>query len=228
MCEFNLLDPTISSFEFGEKVCTGRTHDEVLNSSKPDKQIEYFWLTFKDSIIQYIGKQNAKNISTFSETLNTLQREKQYDMIVTEISKYMKFNINTICKFIIRSKQSTPILHLHTNITRWKNIDPSFQKVIDDSILIQFLFVLSRMIKKESDKYKHVLSFVIDVYMCEQLNIIKRKELFEYSVKNNICSVAELLLPDINLIEYFGEDIDKYKNMSTKKLIKKIASLAKL
>jgi hypothetical protein len=225
MCEFNLLDPTISSFEFGEKVRSSATHDEVLNSNKPDKQIEYFWLTFKDSIVQYIGKQNAQNISTFSEALNILQKENQYDTIMLEISKYMKSNINTICKFIIRSKQPAPILHLHTNITRWKNIDPSFQKVIDDSILIQFLFVLSRIIKKGSDKHVNVLDFVIDTYTCGQLNVIKRKELFEYAVKNNICSIVELLLPNIDLTEYFGEDIYKYKNISTKKLIRELVKL---
>lgn len=222
MCEFNLLDPAISSFEFGESTPTISTHNDILESDKPDKHMEYFWMTFKDSIIYFIGKKNAKNISTFSDMLNVLQKERQYETITLEISKFMKSNIDMLCKCVINSRQTTPMLHLHTNITRWKNIDPTFQKVINESILIQILLALSRMIKKGSDKFAQVLEFVVIIYTFSEINVIERIKLFEYAVKNNICSIAELLLPTIDLKTYFKEDIKKYKNINIKKLIKEI------
>lgn len=220
MCEINLLDPSISSIEFN----TEKTHNHILESNNPDKQMEYFWLTFKDSIISHIGEANRLKITNFSDKLNVLKENKKYEAIKEEISNYMKNNIGVICEFIIKSKKFVAIMHLHTNITRWKNIDESFQHYIENSVLVNFVFVLSKMYKKQHTSCDKVLNYVIENYV-DGNDAMKKKEFFEYSVKNNLCLVTELLLPDIDLRLYFKDEVSKYKNLGAKKLIKKLAEL---
>lgn len=221
MCEFNLLDPSISSVPFnGDEIDT--KHSTILKSENPDKHMEYFWVTFKDSIINYVGANDVRHIKNFSDRLNVLQKNKEYSIIFAEISKFMKTSINTICEHIIKSKDSSAICHLHTNITRWKNIDPEFSEVLEKNDIIKMLLLLSKLIKKKNDHYVVLNRMIIDSYLTSGTKEKGIKELFDFGVEHNICSLVEILLPSIDLRIYLGETAEKYKNMKSTKLIKEI------
>ena len=225
MCDFNLLDPCISSVIFdGVEINTKYSddHSDILKSENPDKHIEYFWVTFKDSILSHIGEDNSHRIKSFSKKLNDLQKKKEYNTIISEISDYMKKNINIICKCIINSNNMDTICHLHTNINRWKRIDPSFEEIINKDDIVKSVILLSKIIKKKNNHFIKVNKMIIDSFLISGTNKQKIKELFDFGIEHNICLIIEFLLNHVDLHVYLGEETDKYKMMRSSKLMKKL------
>ena len=60
---------------------------------KPDKQYEYFWITFKNAMCKYINNKLKDNFTEISSILNNLQKEQKYDIIFENISEFMNTNI---------------------------------------------------------------------------------------------------------------------------------------
>ena len=51
---------------------------EILKSSNPDKEIEFFWYTFKDSIKDFLNDNDQIEIDNLSDQLNKYQQEQKY------------------------------------------------------------------------------------------------------------------------------------------------------
>ena len=123
-------------------------YEHVLKTEKPDKEIEYFWLTFKKSIYPYVDKYEQKRIVEISSTLNKLQKEEQYSEIEYFISKYL----HDICFSILITKDVTEIDHLKTNIKRWENI--SKYKIFRRNNLVGVMLRIASSIKTRKNEYK--------------------------------------------------------------------------
>jgi len=95
-----------------------KTHENVLNSDKPDNKLEFFWLTFKDSIRNYINPTEVMELEEVSKKLNDLQNEERYD----EIEEYIKSHIEKIGYSMILNEDVYRLGHLETNLKRWNRL----------------------------------------------------------------------------------------------------------
>ena len=93
-------------------------HLEVLKAKKEDADIEFFWLTFKDSVKNYLDKKTQKIIQDLSNMLNQLQLEKKYE----EIQKVISNNLDEIAWRHVLTHDSYHGCHLITNLKRWRAI----------------------------------------------------------------------------------------------------------
>jgi hypothetical protein len=218
---FNLLDSVISGTEY----CIKSDHSDILNSKKPDKEIEYFWLTFKDSIIKYVHVKFAEYIKVLSNELNELQKLEKYDDIKNKISEFMHKYIELICKQIILKNDHYMITHLETNINRWIKYDSEFAKYIEKIFFVRATLVISKISKKKKDNISYIVSKVIELFNNDTYDIYL--DIFKYAVKNNMSLVAELVAPYINFSTYFNDAqmIDSCSNMKGHKLVKLFSSI---
>jgi len=111
-------------------------HLEVLKAQKEDADIEFFWLTFKDSIKDYLDKETQDKIDVLSKTLNQLQLEMKYE----EIQKIISNNLHEIAWRYVLTHDSYHGCHLITNLKRWKAI--SGTKLPHDDLAYKSLTVM--------------------------------------------------------------------------------------
>ena len=95
-----------------------QSYDTVLNSDKPDSKLEFFWLTFKDSIKSYLTDSELADLSEVSNKLNALQRQERYD----EIQEFIKSHIERIGYGMMAKNDNYRISHLETNLRRWNKL----------------------------------------------------------------------------------------------------------
>lgn len=167
----------------------------ILKTEKPDKEIEYFWLTFKKSIHPYVDKHEQNNIKKISDTLNKLQKEEQYNQIEYFISKYL----HDICFSILMTKDFTEIDHLKTNIKRWERI--SKYKIFNKNDLVGIMLGIASSIKTRNNKNKNKILDLIALW-CKE-NKYKNKYVgFEY-----INQIVKICMDNL----YYGT-LDKLSN----------------
>jgi len=112
--------------------------------NKPDYEIEQFWLGLKDSIINFYSNKTLKRpINKWSENLNKLQKEEQYEEIEKNIRNYMSlYGID-----VMRHIEIYHLCILKTNIKRWNLISTRYG-----------------FIKLETKKYYNIIFLLIDIY----------------------------------------------------------------
>lgn len=223
-----LMDPLNETVPFNDgDIIISKASDfqYILETNEPDKDLEYFWLTFKDSIINHVGEKNKINIHKFSSTLNDLQKNKKYDDIHKKISKFMIANINIIIKYIIRTNDYTVHL-LNTNIKRWRKFDVLFDNMANENEFIQFSSFFEKIQKKKSnhkdqaDEIKKLIKELLDTKSDDAQEI--RMKLFDIAIEFKLSSLLDILLKNIDMELYFGENAAKYKIMSSDKIIKEL------
>jgi hypothetical protein len=223
---FNLLDPYVCSVDFSQQdKDNDRKCANVLSSSNPDKDYEFFWLTFKNSVIPYLGS-NSINIKKFSNMLNDLQKEKKYDDIRENISDFMYINIDIIAKHILRSSCFVLFMRCNVNIARWGKIDNEFACDISDPIEFEWVNNI-RVLGKMGIKKHHHKEYVLNELkvICTTKDYTK---LFEYGVKNNLSSVVKMCSSHIDLQKYLPESyVKKYGQSKGSKLIRLIKNKIK-
>ena len=116
--------------------------NNVINPNNPDKNIEYFLLNFKISMNNFFKAVNQTNyqVVLWSEYLNMLQSNKDYQKIEIKIREYMS-------EYAIKLMKEGNCYHmgiLITNIKRWNKI--------------------SENCNFESDKYYNIIFVLIDIY----------------------------------------------------------------
>src|SRR5665647_869110 len=97
------------------------TYGIVLNSDKPDNKLEFFWLTFKDSIKNYLTESELIDLSEVSNNLNALQQQERYN----EIEEFIKSHIERIGYGMMSKNDNYRISHLETNLRRWNKLTES-------------------------------------------------------------------------------------------------------
>lgn len=97
-------------------------HDYLLKTNNPDKELEYFWLTFKSIIFSFLDNNQKKEINDLSDLLNALQKDEEYKEIEKNITKYITNHVENIGYVMLSRNDSYKIHLLITNIKRWKNL----------------------------------------------------------------------------------------------------------
>ena len=218
---FNLLDPCVCSIDFSQQdKDNDRKCANILSSSNPDKDYEFFWLTFKNSVIPYLGS-NSENIKKFSDMLNDLQKEKKYEDIRENISDFMYMNIDTIAKHILYSSSFVLFMRFNVNMVRWGKIDSDFADDINDPIEFEWVNNIKVLGKMGIKTHPH------RNYILDQLKVIYKSKdyigLFEYGVKNNLSSVVTMCASHIDLHKYLSDShVKKYGRAKGSKLIRLI------
>ena len=210
--------------------------------NKPeDYFIEQFWLDFKKSMTNFYTEINGSNkniisrpINYWSNKLNELQKNKEYNLIESNIRNYMSL-------YAIDLLRTFALYHmgiLITNIKRWNTIsnkkfemhyesklksEPRFINIV--FLLIDIFNTLTNKCTKDNDELKLIFSMVELFIINEDLSSI-----IDYAVKHNKPSIIDninLFESELNQIKTIKYIEDKYNiqlspKMSAKKFINKL------
>ena len=245
---FNLLD-SFSLSSIDTKKC-----DEIMKSENPDKHYEYFWLTFKDTILKmsyirtnsnielikklYISKLVEefalliKDVNILSKELNVLQEEKKYTDIKIKINEFIFKNIETLAEIVLHTTDYGDYSYLNTNIMRWDKNFPGFAKYAKENKWVYIVTQLGKFGSK-SKHLKHteyIANLLINIYCTEIISdrLIKYEILFNYGIKHNLSTIVEICISHIDLKKYFPINTNKYTSIRGRKLISLIKSKIRL
>lgn len=155
----------------------------VLNKNESDKEIEIFWFSFKQIVLNFIKVYDIEiPINSWSNILNYYQSKKDY----SNIKKYIHTFISYYCIYIFKYANSYHTSILWVNIKQWKKInDTYFDENYSYYINIYHLLI---------DVYRYIL--LNNIFNTDILNFFKNidnnfKEedinyLIDLSVKHNL------------------------------------------
>jgi len=108
--------------------------------NNPDKEIEEFWLGFKQSMINfYKENDNLKRpIHYWSNVLNAYKAKQDYEKIEENIKKY----ISLYAIDLLRTNNRYSINILNSNISRWNKLSNKYAFSIKEKSYCNFIFVL--------------------------------------------------------------------------------------
>lgn len=126
-------------------------NENNLNQLDPDFHIEDFWYGFKQSMINfyYLIKKYDFKINEWSNILNILKKNKEYNQIESNIREYMSYYAFDLIKY---GETTYHYEILVTNIKRWNKISNLYNfenSTKHNKILIIFLIFLD--IKKDNN-----------------------------------------------------------------------------
>ena len=100
-----------------------------MSELNPDHHIEEFWLNFKNSMNNFYNatKSISRPITLWSDNLNNLQKNKQYDIIEKCIRDY----ISLYAIDILRCHGNYYFNILYINIKRWNVISHKYKFTLD-------------------------------------------------------------------------------------------------
>ncbi len=143
----------------------------ILEKNLPDKDTEFFWYCFKESIINIINKSLNRNeyhtiikdLEERSKLYNQLQQEKKFKEINIDIEKYIKIISRS---FFIKNPDYYNFNIYLTNIKRWS------KQVLNLPDKIRYTWL-----KNEEEDY-FMIFFMISKYISDHyLNIKKDDDL---------------------------------------------------
>ena len=194
-----------------------------MNTS-PDYIIENFWLTFKDSMINFYNMSNMprRPIVQWSKELNLLQSLKQYSDIMYNIKNYISLYAIDVMRF------TTPyhIGILITNIKRWDVISSnntttqSHNKYHNIIFLLLDLYNISLNSGELTNTYLDLFSMIELYIMYEDFTPFIR-----FAVDNNKPGILDKIKNYCNIYKsistLYNMKIEN-ENISSLKLIKMI------
>lgn len=196
---------------------------DISQSSNPDKNLEFFWLVFKNSINKFIPKQLQLTIQSYSDELNKLQKLEQYNEIKIKITTFMNDNTDVICKFLLLNGKYTDLLHMYTNIHRLKKNDSSF----DTSTMLNttLLLIIATYYKKKYIKVDEIYNLIkeyigLPEHSNESYN--KLEKLFEFGITNKQTMILDNLRNFVDIEKYIKPEFNtsKYKTAKSLNLLK--------
>lgn len=147
------------------------TDNNTIDALKdnPDKDIEFFWLCFKKSIInmfKYIKTENPLPLVEWSDILNNLQKQKNYQQIQINITEYIK----QYSYYIIKYAPQYHLLIFKSNINRWNKLSDKYHldyDKINDDYTCFYAIKISILNRKNHVEYfdkilKHITNFSND------------------------------------------------------------------
>jgi len=189
----------------------------VLDSTREDKFYEYFWLTFKNDILEYIDISIKDKLDKLSKELNDLQNENKYKIIYNKINIFIKENINNIINNCIKYNNSYKATHLIKNIKRYIKLESEFSFILNNE---NYKILFSALNSKKKCKYifKEYYKYL------ESNNIVYINNIFEYSIKYKYINIIDIFKKKVNLELYLKKNLNKpieyFQNISSKKLYK--------
>lgn len=185
-----------------------------LNPSDPDYKLEEFWLTFKKSVFNFyfqIGI-DMSIIYTWSNHLNKLKSEKNYQQIEENINQY-------ILDYAIDLIKYADTYHgdlFETNVKRWVRVSGS-QIVPTNKIFIIF------QIFNELRNWDEGIELLEDISIEQVLNL-EFEDIIRFAIEYSKPKVLDYLkkIPNYDLISDIGKfypQVKLPKLISTAKLI---------
>lgn len=168
--------------------------ENTLTRNETDKDIEIFWYSFKQNIINFIKTYNIElPIEYWSNTLNFYQSKKDY----INIRKNINMFISLFCIEIFKYTDSYHTSILWFNIKQWKKINRTY-------------------FNKDQSYYMNVYDLLLDIFRYMLLNGVNELELFNF-YKNidskfnddNLC-ILNLLSHKLQLNDVINK-LKKYK-----------------
>jgi hypothetical protein len=194
----------------------------IIINNKPDKEIEIFWIGFKQSIINFnaIYKINIP-IELWSTILNWYQSKRDYN----NIKKNIHIFISYYCIYIFNNVNSYHTSILWTNVKRWGKISDEyiFDKDAPYYFGVYHLFIdVFRVILLHDKDFTEIFDFYKKIS-----EDIKEDDIFtliDLSIKYKLGNIIDKINTYKNINKYIEE---KYliiipKKMSGKKILKKI------
>jgi hypothetical protein len=174
--------------------------DVQLNKNDVDYEIELFWYSFKQSMLNFYKSVNRsyRQVEDWSNILNKFKLEKNYTEIESKIRDYITIYSFHLIKYSKSSYHDDSILM--TNIKRWNRISEKFnfiQSSRHSTILTLFIVYLEF---KKANRYDFLLTLPSIDTLIEQNNF---DEFIKYSLENDKPKILELLkqIPNYNLVE---------------------------
>lgn len=239
--DMNNIDIQIDNLTYNIYNNLTLNNEYELNKSDPDYYIENFWYGLKKSMINfYIQNDLSYNhIYDWSNNLNKLKIDKQYDSIqyfIREyISSYSKDIMNNSFNDTYKSYYDDEILI--TNIKRWNKISLYFnfeKSVKHNNIFILFLIFLE--IKRCRIHIDDNINFINNInkhYTIDTIIINNRYDDFIiYALNYNKCKILDLLKVILNYKLYeriiiLFPKIKFYKNINVLTKMNKICKIYK-
>lgn len=213
----------IKLFENNNEIEDSRIDSNLEN---PDREIEEFWLTFKDSSSEFLTQEQKYEMDELSDKLNNFKRLKQY----YQIESYIKNHLEIVGFRILEQNNYYRANHLITNIKRWIKItdkltwdNKSCNKISDlNNVFYCLLSIYIGIHKKKipAEGYrKEILDLIIQYSRTKDDKIIN--ELVNISIKNNIDGYIEKLRHIVDIEMYLKQGYDeKILNMKGRKLLR--------
>jgi hypothetical protein len=173
-----------------------------MASINPDHHIEEFWLNFKNSMNNFYTatKSISRPIALWSDNLNNLQKNKQYDIIEKCIRDY----ISLYAIDILRCHANYYFNILYTNIKRWNVISQKYHFTLDDNSYHNVVFMLIDIYHSVTIKGSYIDDNIINIFSMVELYIINNDFtiLITYAIEHNKPSIIDKLnkFDDINHI----------------------------
>jgi hypothetical protein len=189
------------------------SHEEILETSNPDKEVEYFWYTFKDSVRSFLNEKDQQEIDNLSEKLNTLQEEQKYE----EIELYIKSHLEDIGYKVLSNDNAYRAGHLMTNFKRWDKI--SKHDVCEDN---NKLYTLLRIYILQYDKKtvdSGIAAKIVEYTNSWDEDLID--DIMIISIQKGYYGIIDMLKNIINIERFIKEDsIEKYRKMTAPRSMK--------
>jgi hypothetical protein len=158
----------------------------------PDHLIEEFWFLFKASMKNFYNESNnriSRPINAWSNNLNKLQQDKNYQSIEINIRDY----ISLYAIDLLRHNANYHIGILITNIKRWNNIsnnrfDMGDTKYINIVFLLLDIYnILTNKCMIYDDKNVEILFSTIELYIIHE----DLKNFIDYAIEYNKPSIID-------------------------------------
>jgi hypothetical protein len=158
----------------------------------PDHHIEEFWLSFKRSMLNFYNEYttiyNSRPIIFWSDTLNKLQKNKDYPNIETNIRDYISLYAIDLLRY-------NAIYHvgiLISNIKRWnvisnKRFDMCDVKYINIVFLLLDIYNILTNKCSTSDKETETLFSIVEIYIIHE----DFKIFIDYAINHNKPSIID-------------------------------------
>lgn len=192
---------------------------------KPDHDIEQFWLSLKQSMINFYSLKliPSRDINSWSTTLNQLQFAKRYSRIEKQIYNY----ITLYGLDLLRSGSRYHIGILITNIRRWDKLSAQhkiLQSDHEDNIITILLEIAASFIKSGTEF--DGLFNDIELYLIHD----DYSKLIDYALKHRKTAILDRLIKynhhavGESIIELTGDDFSDFlaAKISGKKLFEKL------
>lgn len=198
-----------------------------MDSLKPDHDIEQFWLSFKQSMINFYGRTGdrvmpARPINDWSARLNRLQQTASYETIEQNIYNFMTlYGID-----LLRVGNRYHLAILITNIKRWNKIASKYPFHDGDresgcNLIFILLDIVNNFIKCKME-FENLFSD-IELYLIHE----DYTNLIEFAIKHNKPVIIDKLMAfdslavinSLNTYWHLGLDIANEYKIAGKKVI---------
>jgi hypothetical protein len=194
------------------------SYNHILKTNNPDKEIEYFWLTFKNSVMEFLTEDQKIEINNLSDELNSLQIQCQYN----KIEIYIKTHIEKIGWLIIKQDNFYRAEHLKTNMIRWKKLTGTDIYNYNNDFYCLFKIYLSiKNNQKRKDWYETIIKLIIDYDKLSNRDFII-KEIVIIAIHNNAAGILDKLSGIYKFNNILPNNMKVQHNCSGKSLLKLI------